>query len=110
MLRDNYVLTHLHTIYGICRYLQHAFIAGSLVVEYKLSASELDALRGQFQTYDSALAGEIRADEFELLLQDMDGEYLPQEIDFILSVVDADRLAIVEMPEFVRWWTTPMMT
>ena len=94
--------------YNTTRYLQHAFIAGSLVVEYKLSAPELDSLRVHFQAYDSALAGEIRADEFELLLQDMDGEYLPHEIDFILSIIDADRLAIVEMSEFVRWWTTPM--
>jgi hypothetical protein len=91
-------------------YLQHAFIAGSLIVEYKLDASELDAVRTHFQTYDSALAGEIRADEFELLLQDMEGDYLPHEAGFILSTVDADRLGIVEFPEFIRWWTTPMMT
>jgi Ca2+-binding EF-hand superfamily protein len=62
--------------------------------------------------YDIDLSGNIPAYDLVGLLQDIpglasdDSAYTCDEVDAILSVLDADNLEIIDFEGFIRWWTT----
>jgi hypothetical protein len=84
--------------------LLHAVQAAKLVAEYKISFTELQAIRLVFMQYDSNLCGYIIAIDIQRVLKDMSCEYDSEEINLILKVVDQDNHKKVELGDFLRWW------
>lgn len=78
--------------------------AAKLVAEYKISFTELQAIRLVFMQYDINLCGYIIAIDIQRVLKDMSCEYNSEEINLILKVVDQDNDKKVELGDFLRWW------
>jgi Ca2+-binding EF-hand superfamily protein len=43
-------------------------------------------------------------------LTDLGEEYTQNEVALIARTIDPDRLGLIELPEFVRWWTADRVT
>lgn len=86
-------------------YLQQAYVAGMLCAEYALSHAEFAAIRERFYTYDSNMSGEMCTTDIPYLLMDMGGTYTAQQVDTISRLTDADSMGVVDLSDFLKWWT-----
>jgi len=73
---------------------------------FDIQLPELAMLRKRFFANDEELAGEIDIGSLGDFLHGMGDEYSAKQLQLIEAEVDPFGLGIVELPEFVRWWTT----
>ena len=66
--------------------------------------AELAKLRGTFSKFDADGSGAIDATELMVLLEDMGGDYSPEEVMLVLDAVDTDDSGVIDFVEFVHWW------
>jgi Ca2+-binding EF-hand superfamily protein len=71
----------------------------------KLSEEELDELREAFDYNDRDHDGMIQLDEFADMLDELEAEMSPKDIEIGFKDIDTNDDGLIDFSEFVAWWT-----
>jgi Ca2+-binding EF-hand superfamily protein len=65
------------------------------------------ALREHFDFCDVNRDGKLTLGEFIRFMRNLDEDVTAEECELCFSEVDRNRNGVVELDEFLRWWTEP---
>jgi calmodulin len=68
------------------------------------SADELDELREAFDYNDRDKDGRIQLDEFSAMLDELEAEMSPEEVEIGFKDIDTNDDGLIDFDEFVAWW------
>jgi Ca2+-binding EF-hand superfamily protein len=71
----------------------------------KPSPEELDELREAFDYNDRDGDGRIQVDEFSAMLDELEAEMTPKDIEIGFQDIDTNDDGLIDFGEFVAWWT-----
>jgi Ca2+-binding EF-hand superfamily protein len=71
----------------------------------KPSPEELDELRETFDYNDRDSDGRIEADEFAAMLDELEADMTPKDIEIGFQDIDTNDDGLIDFSEFVDWWT-----
>jgi Ca2+-binding EF-hand superfamily protein len=71
----------------------------------KPSPEELDELRETFDYNDRDGDGRIQADEFAAMLDELEADMTPKDIEIGFQDIDTNDDGLIDFSEFVDWWT-----
>jgi len=71
----------------------------------KPSEEQLDELREAFDYNDRDHDGMIQLDEFSDMLDELEADMSPKEIEIGFKDIDTNDDGLIDFPEFVDWWT-----
>jgi len=69
-----------------------------------LTEDEIEEIREIFSHYDKNENGVIERSEFAALLDALEADLTPEEVDAGLQALDENRNGIIEFDEFLAWW------
>jgi calmodulin len=68
------------------------------------SEDELDELREAFDYNDRDKDGRIQLDEFSAMLDELEAEMSPEEVEIGFKDIDTNDDGLIDFDEFVAWW------
>ena len=71
----------------------------------KPSPEQLDELREAFDYNDRDADGSIQVDEFAAMLDELEADMSPKDIEIGFQDIDTNDDGLVDFNEFVAWWT-----
>ncbi|GAB9467714.1 Fact complex subunit [Globisporangium polare] len=72
-----------------------------------MKESELrETIRAAFARYDEDANGSIDARELRRLIEDLGGVLTDSDLSAALRVLDKDRNGVIDLQEFIGWWTS----
>jgi Ca2+-binding EF-hand superfamily protein len=71
----------------------------------KPSEEQLDELREAFDYNDRDHDGMIQRDEFSDMLDELEADMSPKEIEIGFKDIDTNDDGLIDFGEFVDWWT-----
>ncbi len=75
-----------------------------LAMNDKLSDEDIEEIREIFNHFDANGDGVIQRSEFAKLLEALDAELQPEEIQAGLDSLDENHNGVIDFEEFVAWW------
>ncbi|MCB9745492.1 MAG: EF-hand domain-containing protein [Alphaproteobacteria bacterium] len=71
----------------------------------ELSEEELQELRETFDHYDRDKSGAIDVVELSSLIEALGMDISDEELEVAMMSLDADESGVIELDEFVDWWS-----
>ena len=71
----------------------------------KPSPEQLNELREAFDYNDRDADGRIQIDEFTAMLDELEADMSPKDIEIGFQDIDTNDDALIDFDEFVAWWT-----